>query len=628
MYVFPSASEDIGLNINSGAYGVSMSHYALLNFTKSNFRFTDTESIVEDLQNYAMNFESVVINQDNYNYQEPYTVSEHIFWDWLIKNGLSINTTEVSGNVFRETNYKSGLSSENRLVQCFGAIDAGNSLSTEFGMFNETYVTIPTSYGNGPVFFRNVNDNPNFNTGSEYISSTPGKLEGRSGSVSGYVDTTPEYTNDANHSYKANYAYEIIKDFPTIQNALRNMTPENFKSTININSYDDLNVDADNVLFNVDSNAYDMVNVSCEFNFNAILLYYSIYDLDDANKESIATNLFGIVFLDGGSAPTNDYLIAPLVKKKSYSGNGSENAHFGNSYSFRVNIKTLGVYDNTDAVIQDNTTTTDAYASNFNDVVYNLNRAISVMNTNVESTSRIQNQYMKMLDYYSEVKSMIGNIQTDSSNMVNTQLKNTQGELKKYVDERLTYAIEELNGPQDKISMLSGSDVVMDASGLFNIKTKDILFELSAVADTSVSRVYGSSLITDVKRLNLEVEQMKEDIAAISSQSSTPETYMTFSSAMPVESTSVVEEKEDINEVLKSLGILKCESILGAKKKFTEDMAYGLYLKKNASGNITSVVNHTESEDITEKCKSGILYSVEGLLYVFNGTTCKLLGEA
>ena len=49
MYVFPSASEDIGLNINSGAYGVSMSHYALLNFTKDNFKFNTAEAIVKDL---------------------------------------------------------------------------------------------------------------------------------------------------------------------------------------------------------------------------------------------------------------------------------------------------------------------------------------------------------------------------------------------------------------------------------------------------------------------------------------------------------------------------------------------------------------------------------------------------
>lgn len=49
LYVFPSASEDIGLNINSGTYGVAMSHYALLNFTKSNFKFKTPVDIVKSL---------------------------------------------------------------------------------------------------------------------------------------------------------------------------------------------------------------------------------------------------------------------------------------------------------------------------------------------------------------------------------------------------------------------------------------------------------------------------------------------------------------------------------------------------------------------------------------------------
>ena len=32
LYVFPSASEDIGLNLDSRTTGIALSHYALLNF--------------------------------------------------------------------------------------------------------------------------------------------------------------------------------------------------------------------------------------------------------------------------------------------------------------------------------------------------------------------------------------------------------------------------------------------------------------------------------------------------------------------------------------------------------------------------------------------------------------------
>ena len=86
LYVFPSANEDIGLNLNSRATGVAMSHYALLNLPVM-FGNTDpkTESIAiaTDLQNYMMNLECTLLNQDSYNYQEYHTVSERAFFHWL-----------------------------------------------------------------------------------------------------------------------------------------------------------------------------------------------------------------------------------------------------------------------------------------------------------------------------------------------------------------------------------------------------------------------------------------------------------------------------------------------------------------------------------------------------------------
>jgi hypothetical protein len=46
MYVFPSASEDIGLNLNSNVNGVALSHYALLNIPPfKNSQFTNSGHI-------------------------------------------------------------------------------------------------------------------------------------------------------------------------------------------------------------------------------------------------------------------------------------------------------------------------------------------------------------------------------------------------------------------------------------------------------------------------------------------------------------------------------------------------------------------------------------------------------
>lgn len=618
LYVFPSASEDIGLNINSGTSGVAMSHYALLNFTKKNFTYTDPEKIVESLQNYVMNFETVVMNQPAYSYQEPYTVSEHIFWNWLVSKGLEINTgSPVTGNVFREKNYKSGQTAD-RLVQCFGSIDAGNSLSTDFGMFNETYVTVPTSYGNGPVFFRQVTDNPNYQTGVSYYPENMNMLEGRDGTVSGYVDTAPIY--DENGTYIDHNAFEIVKDFPTIQKALRSLSSDNdIKNSININSFDDLNVDADNVLHYLDNGSYDMVNVSCEFNFNAILLYYSVYDMDDVNKEPVATNLFGIVFLDGGASQTPEYLLAPLKKKKSYTGNGQSNAYFGNAFSFRVNIKTLSVYDNTDAVIQDNTTTTSSYSQDFNDVVYNLNRAIDVMNVNVQTTQRIQNEYMKMLDYYSETRENMKQMKNDVSTMVSDRLRNTEDRLKSYVDSELDNAVEELNGERTYVSILSGSSVDVYAPENMQVLTKNVVYKLSDMTETHPDGVYVSDMVYDIDTLKEDVNELKESFSILSTG---------VESLNPVSLYGAVkQEPVSLDSELESLGIVKCIEILSSKKKLTEDNAPGLYLKKNKDGDITTVLSWDGNESSSVKCVYGKLYSVQSLLYVWNGKTLKLLGS-
>ena len=422
LYVFPSANEDIGLNLNSRATGVAMSHYALLNLPVM-FGNTDPKSesiaIATDLQNYMMNLECTLLNQDSYNYQEYHTVTERAFFHWLKSFGtrhikdskLNLDRTQNSNDVY----YKEK-DNTNRVVQCFGAIDAGNSLSTEFGMFNETYVNIPTSYGNGPVFFKQVQDSSetNYIYGKTYNAGDSEHLQGRKNNVDTLKilsDVKPRYDSDT--SYKLDDAYEIVKDINEIQSACRVFTND---KNIQINSYDDVNIDQKTQF----SGKYcDITTNPCEFGFNAILLYYSVYDQNDTTKTAYAINLFGIVFLDSPSSVQNGQAKIPsLIKKKSFGGANKAN-FFGNSYSFRVNIKTLSVYDNTDAMIQDNTTMSSINSVDFSDVVSNLNRAIDVMNTNVQSTMAIQDAYMTTLKLTDENKQKLQELETKLDGYLN-----------------------------------------------------------------------------------------------------------------------------------------------------------------------------------------------------------------
>ena len=438
LYVFPSANEDIGLNLNSRATGVAMSHYALLNLPVM-FGNTDpkTESIAiaTDLQNYMMNLECTLLNQDSYNYQEYHTVTERAFFHWLksIATRFKLNQEEQAETVNSEQQQQNRIlnlertqnsndvywkekDNKNRVVQCFGAIDAGNSLSTEFGMFNETYVNIPTSYGNGPVFFKQVQDSSetNYIYGKTYNTGDSEHLQGRKNNVDTLKilsDVKPKYDNGT--SYKLDDAYEIVKDINEIQSACRAFTND---KNIQINSYDDVNIDQKTQF----SGKYcDITLNPCEFGFNAILLYYSVYDQNDTTKTAYAINLFGIVFLDSPSSVQNGQAKIPsLIKKKSFGGANKAN-FFGNSYSFRVNIKTLSVYDNTDAMIQANTTMSSINSVDFSDVVSNLNRAIDVMNTNVQSTMAIQDAYMTTLKLTDENKQKLYELETKLDGYLN-----------------------------------------------------------------------------------------------------------------------------------------------------------------------------------------------------------------
>ena len=447
LYVFPSATEDIGLNLQSTTTGVAMSHFALLNIpdisidnclkttthdsVKEKIK-TGNEALAISLQNYAMNFETHLTNRDEYNYQKLETVSEKVFWHWAMHVGI-LNPANISnaltGNqdVYIENSYDDNKEiADNTVLKCFGAIDAGNQLSTEFGMFNETYINIPTSWGAGPVYLKR-SDSDNFKLGTQYYISNADHLEGREDGNTYYSYTGGQdypffdVIDLDNHEYKIdkiNDGFEILKDLNQIQSVSRNRFN---KSDLIFDSYDDINIDAE-----------DNLHVDQEFQFNAILLYYSVYDQDDLVKTPYAINLFGVIFLDGArlkDGDTSTFYIPTITKRK------STTTQFGNSYSFRVNLKTMSVYDNTDAVIQDNTTISGVNAVEFSDAISNMNRAIDIMNSNLTTTMKIQDQYASILSYYDNFEDDLRDIST----CLNAYLK---GARSSFIDTSVVYANE------------------------------------------------------------------------------------------------------------------------------------------------------------------------------------------
>ena len=522
LYVFPSATEDIGLNLQSTTTGVAMSHFALLNIpdisidnclketTHTISTQNGNEALAISLQNYAMNFETYLTNRDEYNYQKLETVSEKVFWHWAMHVGILdpagvSNASTGNQDVYIENAYNDDKEKpDNTVLKCFGAIDAGNQLSTEFGMFNETYVNIPTSWGAGPVYLKRT-DSDNFKLDTQYYINNADHLEGREDENAYYSYTGGQdypffdFIESDNHEYridKVNDGFEILKDLNQIQTVSRNRFS---KDDLVFDSYDDINIDVENNL-----------NVDQEFQFNAILLYYSVYDQDDLVKTPYATNLFGVIFLDGARFKDNDtttFYIPPITKRK------STTKQFGNSYSFRVNLKTMSVYDNTDAIIQDNTTISGVNAVEFSDAISNMNRAIDIMNSNLTTTMKIQDQYASILSYYDNFEDDLRDIST----CLNAYLKGTRSS---FIDTSVVYAneirtSESQNSFADNQILIRSHKGTTDASG--NILYNDPVI---TIKDTSVAIpiLENSSMWT--KKSYVVVDDMSENDINIDDPSS------------------------------------------------------------------------------------------------------------
>ncbi len=530
LYVFPSATEDIGLNLQSTTTGVAMSHFALLNIPELSIdnclkETTHTtisvqngnEALAMSLQNYAMNFETYLTNRDEYNYQKLETVSEKVFWHWAMHVGI-LNPADISngstGNqdVYIEKSYNDDNEKTDTVLKCFGAIDAGNQLSTEFGMFNETYINIPTSWGAGPVYLKRT-DSDNFKLDTQYYINNADHLEGR-GDENAYYSYTQgqdypffDFIESDNHEYiidKTNDGFEILKDLNQIQTVSRNRFG---KGDLIFDSYDDINIDVENNL-----------NVDQEFQFNAILLYYSIYDQDDLVKTPYATNLFGVIFLDGARPVESNgekkvFYIPSITKRK------STTKQFGNSYSFRVNLKTMSVYDNTDAIIQDNTTIAGVNAVEFSDAISNMNRAIDIMNSNLTTTMKIQDQYATILSYYDNFEDDLRDIST----CLNAYLKGTRSS---FIDTSVVYTneirtSESQNSFADNQILIRSHKGTTDASG-------NILYNepVVTIKDTSVTIpiLENSSMWT--KKSYVVIDDMSENDRSIQDNKNKDNTFV------------------------------------------------------------------------------------------------------
>jgi len=409
-YNFQSALEDINLTLSNSENAVRFSKFALLRIpeigtpntlaTDNKIQFfaqgesplieglsTDENiNLAQSFQNYALNFESLLLNRPQYKRDEKLTVSERVFWKWLKElgairfqdaNALEKNTT-VLGTEARFVEKPETNSTYKRAVKYIGDIDVVNSLKSKDNAYTEIYIHVPTTVGSTPhVLFKSVSD-ANYYSGMTVANNTadPLNIEYLAGrkynethpfglSLKGFYDLDDSsvtaqikssiagtyapgnwftqtiknsyYTDNYNNTAAFNVAADqvILKQFGLYNVEYLRSTLDGVSLDFDLANY---KLASENPSIKVFSQFNDYV-ANRDFEFNAVLIYYDTYDPNNLDTNGlpidIKTNLYGVLFLDKIQQSGLEFQIPVIQKFKPDPLNKTN----GNAFSFKMNLK-------------------------------------------------------------------------------------------------------------------------------------------------------------------------------------------------------------------------------------------------------------------------------------------------
>lgn len=499
-YTFGSAMEDIGLNINEGLNKVELSHYVLLEIPEfcgvdgsdasdfslvfgDNWNTYDSSgdfAFAENFQDYCLNMETVLRNQGTYNYASNKTVSERVFWKWLFKH-IQCGDTDSSlfdSSVFGDASlYWEKSEGRNTITKGFGLIGAGSQRTDDSGIYNETFVQIPSSYGQSVVFFRKTKDEnymdssylgttetyiENIDPSTECYSSGDLRATGISGKfISDYKDSNKAgYSISMNHNYDK---FEVVLDLPTL-----NLI---YGSNGSLITYDDI------AMGHVANSDY---SVGGDFSFNAILVYYSIYNSD--KSKLLSTNAYGLYILDSAIKTENSYFRFPsLLKTKTTSDKN------GTSYSFRLNIKPSSAYSG-DIEIADNSTPSFAMSEDFNDVIRNLTAATRILKSNSKVLSQVVKDNETIKEFATNVMEKTDEIEQTLTNIQNGNYPYTADAIFKSEEENIA----------QQISYADAVSILKDVSIGYDIESGKPQFKVGDASLNSDQSLILSGITTEM----------------------------------------------------------------------------------------------------------------------------------
>ncbi len=483
-------------NLQQNRFNVFAIDGALKNYENSGSIKDGRVVIAESFQNYALNLETNLLSSNDYNPALLRTVPERVFWKWIKESGAVRWTKDVSNNNYwiEEIDTDSSVG-YNSVVKYVGEISAGSVRTNTFGTYNETYVLVPTSHGQTRVYFKQIYDD-NYKSSMKigpgdinilgresYLQPHPDGLSLKadydvidSSTISG--GWSMSYDTSDGSGYQPGWWYTAQEqsfvdenwyttDVSTVLDSSLYNYKLKYEKSGEVIEFQRSNVDALEIEYNInnlktifgDSTlTFDKMaiedSIDDHFEFNAVLIYYRVYN--KTLDKILATNLLGVLFLDAPSGNTVGFMEDMEITIPTISKLQSISTGFGSSYSFRINIKSDNMIDDTQATIFDESTSSQVALENWGSVLSNLEQSLNILNTHTGTINYITEQYMDVKD----TQTQQGNSLTDLQYQIN-DLETLENNLV-------------VNPTPGMLSMFNGDEQLVDSSIFMNIDNNNI----------------------------------------------------------------------------------------------------------------------------------------------------------
>lgn len=281
----------------------------------------------QTFQNYALNLEQLVLNDDDFDSTLLTSDAEKIFFKYLNRIGAlevrNATSQEAVGSLSRtielDDSVQTGAEYE-RVIKYLGNIDVSNDKNYKGDVYNEIFINVPSAVGYTPNVLLKSGT---YNTNSlQYVPNS--YIEGRAGQTHPDANLNLDsLADDANSEISID-----PNEMSRVENALGiDFDPQSYAKIVNDAQLNSI---------------FDYSKRGGDFTFNAILVYYDLYSKSTpVNK---ATNLYGILILDNFKEDPNSsgWFIPSQTKYKPNDITGLN----GNAFSLKLNIKFNSSMDN------------------------------------------------------------------------------------------------------------------------------------------------------------------------------------------------------------------------------------------------------------------------------------------